>query len=191
MKTAKLFLLLVPPVSLLTVFFAAAPTMGQRPPEPVAQPTPAVPPAATPTPAATPAAAAPAKPEEKKWDVEAPPYPMSIEAAIDTDEGTWMSLDVSPDGREIAFDLLGDIYSIPIGGGEARAITSGVSWDVQPRYSPDGKRIAFTSDRSGGDNVWVMDRDGTKPTQVTKEDFRLPNSAVWTPDGGVRTIKRA
>ena len=190
MKTAKLFLLLVPPVSLLTVFFAAAPTMGQRPPEPVAQPTPAVPPAATPTPAPTPAAAAPAKPEEKKWDVEAPPYPMSIEAAIDTDEGTWMSLDVSPDGREIAFDLLGDIYSIPIGGGEARAITSGVSWDVQPHYSPDGKRIAFTSDRSGGDNVWVMDRDGTKPTQVTKEDFRLPNSAVWTPDGDFLAVRK-
>ncbi|HVE65376.1 MAG TPA: amidohydrolase, partial [Thermoanaerobaculia bacterium] len=148
MKTAKLFLLLVPPLSLLTVFFAAAPTMGQRPPEPVAQPTPAAPPAPTPTPAPTPGAAtastadAKAKAEEKKWDVESPAYPMPIEAKVDTDEGTWMSLDVSPDGREIVFDLLGDIYAFPIGGGEARALTSGVSWDMQPRYSPDGMRIA-------------------------------------------------
>ena len=74
-----------------------------------------------------------------------------------------MSLDVSPDGNEIVFDLLGDIYSLPIAGGEARALTSGVAWDMQPRYSPDGKRIAFTSDRAGGDNIWVMNRDGSNP----------------------------
>ncbi len=41
------------------------------------------------------------KKEEKKWDVENPPYPMPVVAKIDTDEGTWMSLDVSPDGGEI------------------------------------------------------------------------------------------
>ncbi len=185
MKTTKNLLpvLLLPAIVAFLVPVSA--TMGQRPPEPVAQPTPAATPA--PTPAATPVPAAAGdekeKPEEKKWNVEAPPYPMNVEATIDTDEGTWMSLDVSPDGREIVFDLLGDIYSIPIAGGEARALTTGVSWDMQPRYSPDGSRIAFTSDRSGGDNVWVMDRDGSRPTQVTKEDFRLPNSAVWAPDG--------
>ncbi|HZI67983.1 MAG TPA: amidohydrolase, partial [Thermoanaerobaculia bacterium] len=195
MKTAKVFLLLVLPLSLLTVFLSAAPTMGQRPPEPVAQPTPAAPPAPTPTPGptapATPSAAdEKKKPEEKKWDVEAPAYPMPLEAKIDTDEGTWMSLDVSPDGKEIAFDLLGDVYALPIGGGEARALTSGVSWDMQPRYSPDGKRIAFTSDRSGGDNVWVMERDGTKPSQVTKEDFRLPNSPAWSPDGDFLAVRK-
>ncbi|MEO8349465.1 MAG: amidohydrolase family protein [Acidobacteriota bacterium] len=190
MNTAKLCLLLVLPFSLATILLPASPTMGQRPPEPVAEPTPAVPPAPTPTPQAAPPTADEKKPEEKKWDVEAPPYPMSIEAAIDTDEGTWMSLDVSPDGREIAFDLLGDIYSIPIGGGEARALTSGVSWDMQPRYSPDGKHIAFTSDRSGGDNVWVMDRNGSNATQVTKEDFRLPNSPVWTPDGDFLAVRK-
>jgi len=123
------------------------------------------------------------KKDEKKWDVENPPYPMPVEAKIDTDEGTWLSLDVSPDGSEIAFDLLGDIYSLPMAGGEARALTSGVAWDMQPRFSPDGKRIAFTSDRAGGDNIWVMNRDGSSPTQVTKESFRLLNSPVWAPDG--------
>ncbi len=93
-----------------------------------------------------------------------------------------MSLDVSPDGKEIVFDFLGDIYTMPIGGGEAKALTSGIPWDMQPRYSPDGKWIAFTSDRSGGDNIWVMGRDGKNPQQVTKETFRLPNSPAWTPD---------
>jgi imidazolonepropionase-like amidohydrolase/Tol biopolymer transport system component len=185
MKTAKRFVPLLLFLPFLTVLVPSAPTMGQRPPEPVAQPTPIATPAVTPVPTPVPAAPAESgneKPEEKKWNVEAP-YPMPIEAAIDTDEGTWMSLDVSPDGREIAFDLLGDIYSLPIGGGEARALTSGVAWDMQPRYSPDGKHIAFTSDRSGGDNLWVMDRDGSHPVQVTKEDFRLLNSPVWAPDG--------
>ncbi|HTY41937.1 MAG TPA: amidohydrolase family protein [Thermoanaerobaculia bacterium] len=120
--------------------------------------------------------------EKPKWDVANPPYPFDVTVNLDVTAGTWMSLDVSPDGKEIAFDLLGDIYTIPIGGGEARALTSGIPWDMQPRYSPDGKWIAFTSDRAGGDNIWIMDRDGRNPQQVTKENFRLPNSPAWTPD---------
>jgi tricorn protease-like protein len=93
-----------------------------------------------------------------------------------------MSLDVSPDGTEIAFDMLGDIYVIPIDGGEARQLTEGMAWNMQPRYSPDGRWIAFTSDRAGGDNIWVMDRDGSNPRQVTNESFRLLNGPAWTPD---------
>jgi imidazolonepropionase-like amidohydrolase/Tol biopolymer transport system component len=116
-----------------------------------------------------------------KWSVDQPPGP-SHEVSIDTDEGTWLSVDLSPDGREIVFDLLGDIYVIPAGGGEARALTHGVSWDMQPRFSPDGRWIAFTSDRGGGDNIWVMGRDGSSPHAVSHESFRLPNSPAWTPD---------
>ena len=123
-----------------------------------------------------------AEEEEAPWDVNAPPGE-TFEVGIDTDEGTWMSLDVSPDGFEVIFDLLGDLYAIPIAGGEARALTEGMAWDMQPRYSPDGKSIAFTSDRGGGDNLWVMGRDGSDPRQVTKEDFRLVNSPTWSPDG--------
>jgi Tol biopolymer transport system component len=118
---------------------------------------------------------------EPGWDVENPPGPR-LELEIDVDEGTWMSLDVSPDGREIVFDLLGDLYVIPFEGGEARALTSGFAWDMQPRFSPDGRFIAFTTDRGCGDNIWIMGRDGSDPVQVTKESFRLLNSPEWTPD---------
>ncbi|MFZ4164731.1 amidohydrolase family protein [Brevundimonas sp. NPDC058933] len=133
------------------------------------------------TPAAdsTATATTPAKP---KWDVQNPPG-ASHDATIDVTEGTWMSLDVSPDGREIVFDLLGDIYVMPISGGEARAIASGVAWDMQPKYSPDGRSIAFTSDRGGGDNLWVMDRDGSNAKQVSNETFRLLTQPDWSPDG--------
>jgi hypothetical protein len=58
--------------------------------------------------------------DAKKWDVAAPPMKMR-QVPIDVTEGTWMNLDVSPDGRTIAFDLLGDIYTMPIGGGRRRA----------------------------------------------------------------------
>src|SRR6185369_4329896 len=128
------------------------------------------------------------KPEEKtekkeeKWDVNAPPGP-SAEVTIDTAQGTWMSLDVSPDGKEIVFDLLGDLYTIPVGGGEAKALTHDIAYQMQPRFSPDGKQIAFTSDQGGGDNVWVMDRDGGHAHAVTKESFRLLNQPQWSPDG--------
>ncbi len=121
--------------------------------------------------------------KEEKWDVQTPPGEWR-DVSIDVDEGTWISLDVSPDGEEIVFDLLGDIYRLPIGGGEAAPLSSGIAWDMQPRYSPDGQSIAFTSDRGGGDNIWVMDRDGSNPRAVTKETFRLLNSPVWAPEGG-------
>ena len=120
--------------------------------------------------------------KEAKWDVNNPPGPSS-EVSIDVTEGTWLSLDVSPDGKEVAFDLLGDIYVMPIGGGEAKALTQDVAWQMQPRYSPDGKTIVFTSDQGGGDNIWIMNRDGSKPRAVSKESFRLLNSPSWTPDG--------
>jgi Tol biopolymer transport system component len=83
--------------------------------------------------------------------------------SFDTNEGTWMNLDVSPDGRQIVFDLLGDIYIMPIEGSgtsPARRLTSGPVFDMQPRFSPDGRRIAFTSDRDGLWNIWTMDVGG-------------------------------
>src|SRR5207302_5454501 len=105
-----------------------------------------------------------------------------------TDEGTWMSLDVSPDGKTIAFDLVGDIYTLPIEGGTATRIIGGMSFESQPKFSPDGKTIAFLSDRSGVENLWLVDADGTNPRPVSKD--RPTNdrpqdmcSPSWTKDG--------
>lgn len=131
--------------------------------------------------AATPVAAETPE-EEDGWDVNAPPGE-SRRVDIDTERGTWMSLDVSPDGRTVAFDLLGDIYVMPIAGGEARAIDSGLAWSMQPRFSPDGTEIAYTSDAGGGDNIWIMSADGDGKRQLTDEDFRLLNNPAWSPDG--------
>lgn len=120
--------------------------------------------------------------EKPKWNVNEP-HGTYKEVAFTVTEGTWMNLDVSPEGNEIIFDLLGDIYSIPFSGGNAKLLRGGHAFEVQPRFSPDGKKILFTSDAGGGDNTWVMDRDGSNAKQVTKESFRLLNNAMWSPDG--------
>ncbi len=100
-----------------------------------------------------------------------------------TNEGTWMSVDVSPDGKNIAFDLMGDIYTVPITGGKATPVTRGISFDTHPRFSPDGKKILFTSDRSGSENLWWLDPEKKDTFQVTKEKDQNFPSAAWTPDG--------
>ncbi len=104
-------------------------------------------------------------------------------ARFTVDEGTWMSLDVSPDGRTIIFDLLGDLYSLPIAGGTATRIMGGMALDVQPRFAPDGKHIAFVSDRSGNDQIWIADVDGKNPRQITRNNNARPIQPIWTPDG--------
>jgi Tol biopolymer transport system component len=98
-------------------------------------------------------------------------------------EGSWMSLDVNPDGRRIVFDYLGDLYVLPIDGGEATPLTTGQAFDGQPRFSPDGKRVAFVSDRSGSENLWIVSVDGRDTVQVTKGKHDLYQSPEWTPDG--------
>jgi Tol biopolymer transport system component len=103
--------------------------------------------------------------------------------AFATNEGTWMSVDVSPDGQSIAFDLMGDIYTIPITGGKATPITKGLSFDTHPRYSPDGKKILFTSDRSGSENIWYIDTEKQDTVQLTKDGDQNYPGATWTPDG--------
>ncbi len=117
-----------------------------------------------------------------KWNVAEPGEPFK-EVKITTSEGTWINLDVSPDGTRIVFEILGDIYIMPVSGGQAKLLRGGYPFEVQPRFSPDGKKISFTSDAGGGDNIWTMNLDGTNPQQITKEDFRLLNNAVWSPDG--------
>ena len=119
---------------------------------------------------------------EENWSVNAPQGNFTT-AKIDVHSGTWMNVDLSPDGKTIVFDLLGDIYTMPAQGGEATALMTDIAWQMQPRFSPDGKYIAFTSDEDGGDNLWIMKADGSDAKAVTTETFRLLNSPAWSPDG--------
>lgn len=128
--------------------------------------------------------------EDSGWDVNTSDMGPQTSLTPTVSEGTWMSLDVSPDGKTIAFDLLGDIYTLPITGGSATLLRGGRAYEIQPRFSPDGGWISFTSDAGGGDNIWVMRADGTDSRQITKEDFRLLNNAVWTPDGRYLVAKK-
>ena len=100
-----------------------------------------------------------------------------------TSEGTWMSLDLSRDGRTIVFELLGDLYTLPVTGGEATRITSGQAYDMQAAFSPDGKRIVFVSDRNGSENIWIANADGTKARALTTTERENYMSPIWTPDG--------
>lgn len=100
-----------------------------------------------------------------------------------TQNGTWMSVDISPDGKTLLFDLMGDIYQMPFGGGKAEAVTEGMAWDVHPRFSPDGKSMVFVSDRSGADAAWIYDFTSKEYTQLTKDEDNYVTSAEWSTDG--------
>ena len=118
------------------------------------------------------------------WDVTLP-RGETREIDFRTEEGTWMAVDISPDGGWILFDLLGHIYRVSADGGEAECLTqeSGIAINFHPRYSPDGREIAFVSDRRGQMNLWVMKADGSSPEPVFLDlDTRI-TEPVWTPDG--------
>jgi len=125
------------------------------------------------------AAQQPAKPDAK------PPLPLPVArtASLPLTRGSWMSVDITPDGRTLVFDLLGQLYTMPAIGGTATPITSGLAVNSQPRVSPDGTRIVYVSDRSGGDNVWIMSLDLKDTVQLTKGNDNLYISPEWTPDG--------
>jgi Tol biopolymer transport system component len=103
---------------------------------------------------------------------------------FDESHGTWMSLDISPDGKSILFELLGDLYEMSIEGGEARCIACGMPFDSQGVFSPDGKSIAFISDRSGNENLWIAHADGSEPRALsTLDDNTVFISPAWSADG--------
>jgi imidazolonepropionase-like amidohydrolase/Tol biopolymer transport system component len=143
--------------TLAVALFAAAATLGAQPP-------------------ATPRAGRP--PAER---------PLPLDAArsftLDTREGTWLSLDLSPDGSTLVFDMLGDLYSLPVAGGDATRLTSGLAYDAQPRFSPDGKKLVFVSDRDGADNIHVMDLASKQVTAITRGRASVYQSPDWSPDG--------
>src|SRR5229473_4630982 len=131
------------------------------------------------------------KKEEKKDEKKGLTLKPDRKVEFTTDEGTWLSLDVSPDGKTIVFELLGDLYTLPIEGGHAKLISGGMAFDSQPKFSPDGKWIAFLSDREGSDNIWIIRPDGTGAKQVSKDpgsDFVTP---AWAPDGRYIFVSKA
>src|SRR6059058_513972 len=92
--------------------------------------------------------------------------------------------DPSPDGDWLAYYSLGkqeDIFIIHADGTDMRQLTDDVFKDREPRWSPDGKRIAFTSDRSGGSEIWAINRDGSGLQQLTQ--MAGAHHPVWSPDG--------
>ncbi|MFL2433538.1 MAG: amidohydrolase family protein [Vicinamibacterales bacterium] len=103
--------------------------------------------------------------------------------SLDTDEGTWISVDVSPNGDTVVFDLLGDLYTMPLTGGEAVSLTDGMPYDNQPRYSPDGSEVVFVSDRDGSENLWLIDIASRETRQLTNGSTKSYESPEWLPDG--------
>lgn len=126
-----------------------------------------------------------AKDGDKEDSKEGLPLKPERNLKFEATEGSWMSLDVSPDGKTIVFDLLGDLYTIPAAGGDAVRITSGMPMDMQPRFSPDGKKIVYVSDGSGAENIWTLDlsEKDAEPKQITKDSSGEFQTPEWTLDG--------
>ena len=129
--------------------------------------------------------------KEKKDEKKGLPLKSDRKVEFTTDEGTWLSLDASPDGKAIVFELVGDIFTLPIEGGQAKLISGGMAFDSQPKFSPDGQWITFISDREGSENIWIMHPDGTGVKQVSKDANNEFTSPSWAPDGKYIFVSKA
>ncbi|MCZ6888842.1 MAG: amidohydrolase family protein [Gammaproteobacteria bacterium] len=111
--------------------------------------------------------------------------------SFETDEVTWLSLDLSPDGETLVLEVLGDLYTLPVAGGHATRITDGMAYDSQPAFSPDGARIAFVSDRDGAEALWMANADGSEPKKLSNNGDHLEfASPSWAPDGSHVVVSR-
>ncbi|MCH8141984.1 MAG: PD40 domain-containing protein, partial [Proteobacteria bacterium] len=126
--------------------------------------------------------------DEKKSDL---PLEPTRTISFETDEATWLSLDVSPDGHTLVLEILGDLYTLPIEGGDAIPLTMGMQFDSQPRFSPDGQKLTFISDRDGKENVWIMGIDGSGLKKLSKGGDQIEfASPTWSPDSSHVVVSR-
>ena len=104
--------------------------------------------------------------------------------SFDTNQFTQSSISVSPDGKTLLFDVLGNLYTVPILGGHATQITHGSAWNMQPKYAPDGEKISYISDRGGVFELWISSIDDTGATEYPNiYDQQARRYIDWTPDG--------
>ena len=122
------------------------------------------------------------KEPEFSWDIEED-YPAKRHYRATLSEGTWMNVDVHPDGDRVVFDLLGDLYVVPLEGGEAERLTSGLAWDQDPRFSPDGTKLVYISDRDGNQEVWIREMASGEAEVLTEGRPHRFGEAEWSPDG--------
>lgn len=90
---------------------------------------------------------------------------------------------ISPDGTQIAFTYKGEIFTVPAGGGEAKRITSQESYETSPIWSPDGKTIAFASDRYGNFDIFTVPADGGAQWKRLTFNPAGETPEAFTPDG--------
>lgn len=99
-----------------------------------------------------------------------------------TTQATDADVAASPDGKQLVFTLLGHLFRVPVEGGDAQQLTFGACYDNDPAFSPDGRRVAFVSDRDGsGGNLFVLELATSKVTQVTHETHAA--QPTWAADG--------
>ena len=91
---------------------------------------------------------------------------------------------ISPDGQSVAFSWQGDIFKVPAAGGKAVQLTSNEAFDSDPRWTPDGRRIVFTSDREGSSDIWSVSSDGGELKRITTFSGG-ENLLCVAPDGNV------
>jgi Tol biopolymer transport system component len=118
---------------------------------------------------------------ERTWNVNDTGQPY-VDAEFTVNEGTWMSVDVSPDGSTLAFDLLGDIYLLPAKGGDARLVHGGPAMQIFPSFSADGGKLLYQSDESGFDNAWISNVDGSNARQITHDAANMLGAPTWGPN---------
>lgn len=101
---------------------------------------------------------------------------------ISVSEGTHLAFALSPDKQQIVFDLQGVLFVMPARGGAARRITDDLFDARQPTWSPDGRSIAFQSNRDGHYRIWTIGADGSNPRPLSNEEFE-EREPSWSPDG--------